>query len=62
MKTYLIKRLLSVIPVLFIVSTIVFLILQLTPGDPALVILGQEATIDEVEDMREQLGLNRPMY
>ncbi len=62
MKTYLLKRLLSAIPVLFIVSTIVFLILQMTPGDPALVILGQEATLEEVEDLRQQLKLDRPIY
>lgn len=62
MKTYLLKRLLSVIPVLFIVSTIVFLILHFTPGDPAIVILGDEATQDEVDDLRDQLGLNRPIY
>ena len=62
MKTYLFKRLLSAIPVLFIVSTMVFMILQLTPGDPALVILGQEATVDEVEDLRQQLKLDRPVY
>ena len=62
MKTYLFKRLLAAIPVLFIVSTIVFFILQLTPGDPALVILGQEATVDEVEDLRQQLKLDRPIY
>ncbi|MCI5110009.1 MAG: ABC transporter permease [Marivita sp.] len=61
MKSYLIKRLLSVVPVLFIVSTIVFLILYLTPGDPAIVILGEEASQEQVDNLREQLGLNRPM-
>lgn len=62
MKTYLIKRLLSVIPVLFIVSTIVFLILHFTPGDPAIVILGDEASQEEVDDLRQKLGLDRPVY
>lgn len=62
MKSYLLKRLLSVIPVLFVVSTIVFLILQLTPGDPALVILGDEASQEDVDNLREQLGLNRPIH
>jgi len=62
MKTYLLKRLISVIPVLFIVSTIVFLILHFTPGDPAIVILGEEAGQQEVDELREQLGLNRPIY
>ncbi|MBW6494869.1 MAG: ABC transporter permease [Burkholderiaceae bacterium] len=62
MKTYLLKRLLSVVPVLFIVSTIVFLILYFTPGDPAIVLLGNEATQEEVDNLRDQLGLNRPVY
>lgn len=62
MKTYLLKRLISVVPVLFIVSTIVFLILHFTPGDPAIVILGEEAGQREVDELREQLGLNRPIY
>lgn len=62
MKTYLLKRLLSVIPVLFIVSIIVFLVLHFTPGDPAIVILGDDATQQEVDDLRDQLGLNRPIY
>ena len=55
------RRLLSAIPVLFIVSILVFSILHLLPGDPATVILGQEATPEAVEAMREQLGLNKPL-
>lgn len=62
MNSYLLRRLLSVVPVLFIVSTMVFVILHLTPGDPALVILGQEAGQDEVDALREQLGLNRSLF
>ena len=56
-----IKRIAAAIPVLFIVSIMVFLMLQLLPGDPATVILGQEATPEAVEAMREQLGLNQPL-
>lgn len=62
MKAYLIKRLLSVLPVLFIVSLLVFMIIHLTPGDPASVMLGDEATPEEVAALREQLGLNMPLY
>lgn len=62
MKRYLLQRLLSVVPVLFIVSAIVFLILHFTPGDPAIVLLGDEATQEEVDDLRAQLGLDRPIY
>ena len=56
-----ISRILSSIPVLFIVSIMVFMMLQLLPGDPATVILGQEATPEAIEEMREKLGLNKPL-
>lgn len=62
MKAYILKRLLSIIPVLLIVSIIAFLIIHLIPGDPASVILGEEATPEEVESLREELGLNLPIY
>jgi peptide/nickel transport system permease protein len=60
--SYILKRVLSMIPVLFIVATIVFFLIHLVPGDPAAVILGPEATPQEVEQLREQLGLNKPIY
>ena len=56
-----ISRILSSLPVLFIVSVMVFMMLQLLPGDPATVILGQEATPEAIEEMREKLGLNKPL-
>lgn len=62
MKRYLIRRLLALIPVLFIVGLIGFLILNLIPGDPALVILGPEATLDQVAKLRKELGLDMPIY
>ncbi|MEZ5652820.1 MAG: ABC transporter permease [Burkholderiaceae bacterium] len=62
MKAYLLKRLLSVIPVLFIVSTVVFLIIHLTPGDPAAVMLGDEASQEQLTELRRQLGLDLPMH
>ena len=62
MKSYLLQRFISVIPVLFIVSTMVFLIMHFTPGDPAIVMLGDEASQEQVNDLREQLGLDRPIY
>ncbi len=62
MIAYVIRRLLYVIPVLFIVSLISFSLMQLVPGDPAVVVAGLSATPDEVERVREQLGLNEPFY
>ncbi|GAK04925.1 dipeptide transport system permease protein DppB [Geomicrobium sp. JCM 19037] len=62
MKAYILKRILSVIPVLLVVAVVVFFIIHLTPGDPAAVILGPEATQQDVEQLRENLGLNLPIY
>ncbi|MEM2084185.1 MAG: ABC transporter permease [Nitrososphaerota archaeon] len=62
MKRYVIRRLLALIPVLLIVGLIGFLILNLIPGDPALVILGPEATLDQVAKLRKELGLDMPIY
>jgi peptide/nickel transport system permease protein len=61
MLRFLLQRLAAVLPVLLVVSIVVFLILRLSPGDPAAVIAGNSATTQEVEMVREQLGLNRPL-
>ena len=55
------QRLLALVPVLFTVAVIVFLILRLTPGDPAAVIAGNNATNEDIDRIREQLGLTRPL-
>ncbi|SFD87851.1 peptide/nickel transport system permease protein [Lentibacillus persicus] len=62
MKEYVLKRILSLIPILFIVSLVVFFIIHITPGDPAYVMLGDTATEEQVEELRGQLGLDRPIY
>lgn len=62
LRGYLLKRLLSLIPVLFIVSLVIFCIIHITPGDPAAIMLGDHATEEEVNLLREQLGLNLPIY
>ncbi|MGI6616400.1 MAG: ABC transporter permease [Dethiobacteria bacterium] len=62
MLKYTIKRLLALIPVLIGVSILVFLILHLTPGDPALIMLGPKATKPALEALRHQLGLDLPLY
>lgn len=59
---YIIKRLLSIIPVLAVVAVVVFSLTFLTPGDPAAVMLGPDATAQEVDNLREQLGLNDSMF
>ena len=59
---YVLKRILAVIPVLGIVAVIVFLLLHLSPGDPAALIAGDTASSADVERVRELLGLNRPLF
>jgi peptide/nickel transport system permease protein len=59
MLTFLGRRLLAVIPVLLVVSVVVFLLLRLSPGDPAAVIAGNNATTQDIAHIREQLGLDR---
>lgn len=58
---YLLRRVLSTIPVLGLVAIFVFLLLQMTPGDPAIVIAGDYATTQQIEAIRQQLGLDRPV-
>ena len=62
LEKYALKRFLEIIPVLFIVLFIVFLMLHLIPGDPAKNILGIMATPERLEQLRETLGLNEPIH
>ena len=62
MNIYLLKRLFALIPVLLVVSLVIFLIIHITPGDPATVMLGESATAQDIKVLREQLGLNLPLY
>lgn len=62
MTAYLVRRLLALIPVMLVVVTVVFLLIHLIPGDPVAVILGPEATPDQIEAARRQLGLDRPLH
>lgn len=61
MLRFLGQRLLATVPVLAVVAVVVFLILRLTPGDPAAVIAGNSATNEDIERLREQLGLSKPV-
>lgn len=62
MATYVARRLIEAIPVVFGVSILVFLLLHLIPGDPAVAILGERATEENIAAMRERLGLDKPLY
>jgi len=61
MVKFIAKRLLYAIPTLIAVLTVVFIIVRIVPGDPAIVILGDSATTEALEAMRERLGLNDPL-
>ena len=61
MKTYLVRRLLLVGPVLLGVSVVVFMVLHLSPGDPAEIMLGPQATKEDLERLRTELGLTEPL-
>jgi peptide/nickel transport system permease protein len=59
---YLLRRLLATIPVMGVVALFVFLLLRLTPGDPAAILAGDNATAEQLERIRASLGLNQPIY
>ncbi|MEG1971547.1 MAG: ABC transporter permease [Oscillospiraceae bacterium] len=61
MSKYILKRLLMLIPVIIGVTFIVFFIMNLSPGDPAAMILGEQASQEALEMKREELGLNDPL-
>lgn len=61
MLGYILQRILAAIPVMGFVALFVFLLLRLTPGDPAAIIAGDTATPEQLEAIRESLGLNEPL-
>jgi peptide/nickel transport system permease protein len=61
MAGYVLRRIIATIPVLFVVSLLVFGLMRLSPGDPARLIAGMEAEEWQVDAIRESLGLNRPL-
>lgn len=62
MATYVLRRLLGLIPVLFGITLVVFFLMQLIPGDVAQALLGLTARPEDVANLREALGLNQPIY
>src|SRR5688572_3840263 len=61
MATYLLRRLLATVPVLLIVAVLVFLLLRMTPGDPAAILAGDAANTEQIARIRQSLGLDRPI-
>lgn len=61
MLTFIARRVLATIPVLVLVALFVFLMLRLTPGDPAAILAGDNASPAQIEEIRERLGLNDPL-
>jgi peptide/nickel transport system permease protein len=62
MLGYLIRRVLASIPVMGVVALFVFLLLRITPGDPAAILAGDNATPAQLDRIRTSLGLNEPLY
>jgi peptide/nickel transport system permease protein len=60
--TYVVRRGLQTVPVLFLASIPIFLIIRLAEGDPVMMLLGVEATRETVQAMRERLGLDQPLW
>ncbi len=59
---YIFRRLLATLPVMAVVAIVVFLLIHLSPGDPAALIAGDLATEDDIKQLREALGLNQPIW
>ena len=62
MFAFILRRLFATIPVMLVVAVFVFLMLRLTPSDPAAIIAGDTATAEQVADIRAKLGLDQPVY
>ena len=59
---YIIKRVLQIIPVLLIITILIFIMIRLIPGDPATVLLGDKATPELVAALKHKMGLDKPIY
>lgn len=62
MTNYIFKRLIALIPVLLVVSVVVFLLMFLTPGDPVTILLGEEASEETIAQVKNELGYDLPIY
>lgn len=61
MGRYCVKRILSAIPLMFVISFVIFMFIHLIPGDPARLVAGKDATEGEVQIVRQNLGLDKPL-
>jgi len=61
MFAYIARRLLAAIPVIIMVAVVVFAMLRLTPGDPAAILAGDDATTEQLEQIRQSMGLDKPI-
>lgn len=61
MKAYIARRLLALVPVALVVATVGFILIHLSPGDPAAIIAGPDASGEDVQKISRQLGLDRPL-
>src|SRR3954453_6764048 len=62
MFAYIVRRILATIPVMAVVAIFVFALLYLSPGDPAAIIAGDTATVEDIARIRAKLGLDQPVY
>lgn len=61
MVNYTIRRVISAVPTLLIVAVMIFILIRMIPGNPALVMLGDEATLEEIAVMEQRLGIDQPL-
>ncbi len=61
MLSFVVKRILSAIPVVLIVMILIFFVMRIIPGDPATLILGEEASLEDIANLKELMGLNDPL-
>ncbi len=62
MTSYLLQRLAGTVPVLLLISLLVFLLIHAAPGDPTLLLLGEETNTAEIAKAKERWGLDQPVY
>ena len=62
MRLYLLRRVIELLPVLFLASIVVFLLLHLAPGDPSYFVAGRDATPEVLEAVRQRMGLDKPLH